>query len=115
APGSPYHPATVYEHTKRVFSLRQDSREQNMERLLKVAAFCALVWRPQQPAPVARPATALRPRSVWITPPIDKAMFFREDIRQKLERYERGLVPHASWDDKDYNNVAAINMHLAVL
>jgi hypothetical protein len=108
--GSPYHPATVYEHTKRAFALRQDSRDKNLERLLKVAAFSALVWRTP-----TRARTDVRARSVWMTPPIDKFMFDREHIREKIERYEAGLRPGPSWDDRDHNNVAAIDMHLSVL
>ncbi|MEA2990479.1 MAG: hypothetical protein QOG83_3190, partial [Alphaproteobacteria bacterium] len=113
-PGSPYHPTTIYEHTKRVFSERQVSREKNMERLLKMAAFSALVWRAPRTNTGAK-AVQVRPRSVWITPPIDRVMFEREHVREKVERYESGLLPAPSWDDRDYNNAAAINMHLALL
>jgi hypothetical protein len=113
--GSLYHPVTVFADVQRHFLPRQASRAKNMELVLKIAAFAALIW-PHPPRTHGQSgARNVRPRAIWFVPPIDNILFGQENIIAKIGRFADDLQPERTWDDKDFNNAAAINMHLAAL
>lgn len=96
-----YDPDTMFADATKRFAIHRQSRDEIFLRLLKFAAFCALVTPP--PEAVHRNP---RNRLVWLTPTIDAWIFGRQNIRDKVLPVAAALHAEPDWDEKDFNNAA---------
>ncbi len=107
---SPYDPArTGREIDTRLAQLRV-SREELFERLLKFAAFSALVMRQSSKIKKRTP----RRRLAWMTPCIDGPIYGLENIRRKIARMADTVRSEDLSDAVDFNNLAHLYGQLAL-
>ncbi|MDB5410645.1 MAG: hypothetical protein JWL84_5557 [Rhodospirillales bacterium] len=90
------------------FAIYRQPREKMFERLLKYAAFLALVWRDD---PVER--TQQR-RAVWLTPTIDAGLYGHQHVRQRIDELTENNTFGDLNDERDYNNAAQCLVKLAL-
>ncbi len=107
---APYDLLRTMEEIDGEMSIFREKRDEVFERLLKLAAFTALVVRPANKA-------AWRPekrRLVWLTPCIDPPIYGQDNIRKKIVLMAEATPEAELSDEQDFSNLAHLYAQLAL-
>lgn len=102
-----YDNARIAREVNTRFEAYRQPHEKLFERLLKYAAFMALVWKGKNAATPSQDR-----RLVWLTPRTDASIYGRSNILSQMTSILARTKEKELRDDIDYNNVARLHSQL---